>query len=137
MVSASADYGQVFKHLTYQNAVTFTKANVAMSNENDGIAMNSKMIAVNWKSVSTVAVFNANKSDSFSPALPLIRGHTGAIYDLQWSPFEDRLLATCADDGKVKMWIFDDENGCKENLTEADMELDAHARKTLNVRWHK
>lgn len=137
MVQAGADYGQVFKHLQYNNALTFTKATTNMSNENDGIAINGSMIAVNWKSNSTVAVVNANKPMAFSPSTPLIRGHTGAIYDIQWSPFEDRLLATCADDGKVKMWVFDDHEGCKDNMVDADMELDAHPRKCLNVRWHK
>ena len=138
MVQAhEADYGQVFKHLQFQNNLTLTKATVNMSNENDGMAMNSQMLAVNWKSNSTIAVINANKPFAFSPSTPLIRGHTGAIYDIQWSPFEERLLATCADDGKVKMWVFDDFEGCKENLVEADMELEAHSRKCLNVRWHR
>ena len=137
MVEAGHDYGQVFKHINYQNGHTYKNASVSMNNENDGIATNGKMIAVNWKSVSTIAVFNADRAENFSASLPLIRGHNGAIYDIQWSPFEDRLLASCADDGKVKMWVFDDFEGCKENLTEADLELDAHARKCLNVRWHK
>jgi len=35
------------------------------------------------------------------------------------------------------MWVFDDNEGVKENITEPDMELDAHSRKCLNVRWHR
>ena len=64
-----------------------------------------------------------------------MQGHAGAIQDLMWNPFEDRLLATAADDGKVKLWIFDDNEGCDTTgrRTECDMELEAHARKSLNV----
>ena len=57
---------------------------------------------------------------------------------MQWSPFEDRLLATCADDGNVKFWVFDDYEGLTggQSISEADMELDAHSRRCLGVQWH-
>lgn len=55
---------------------------------------------------------------------------------MQWNPFQDRLLASSADDGKVNLWVFDDHEGCTETTTEADMVLDAHPRKTLSLRWH-
>ena len=57
---------------------------------------------------------------------------------MQWSPFEDRLLATCADDGKAKFWVFDDYEGLtgQENRMDPDLELDAHSRKCISVQWH-
>ena len=57
---------------------------------------------------------------------------------MQWSPFEDRLLATCADDGKAKFWVFDDYNGLsgQSSRSDCDLELDAHSRKCISVQWH-
>ena len=58
--------------------------------------------------------------------------------DITWSPFDDRLLATCADDGKAKLWQFDDYEGMtgREHRTECNLELDAHNRKCISVQWH-
>lgn len=127
-----------FKHLTFTPVVTFNRVTGNDTNENEGVAANGKMIAMSWKSTSTVAVFNSETPLTFDANVPLIKGHMGAIYDMQWSPFEDRLLATCADDGKVKMWVFDDYDGLtnKSDVLEADMNIDAHHRKCISVRWH-
>ena len=132
-------FAQSFKHLTWTPLVTYTRVTSSDSNENDGLASNGKMIACSWKSTSTVAVFNAEKTMAFDANTPLIKGHQGMIYDMAWSPFEDRLLATCADDGKVKMWVFDDYEGCigKGNIMDADLILDAHHRKCMGVKWHE
>ena len=106
--------------------------------DNDGVASNGKMIAAAWKSTATVAVFNADRALGFDARTPLLKGHTGSILDLTWSPFEDRLLATCGDDGKAKMWVFDDYEGLTggADRAEADLELEAHSRKCMSVQWH-
>ena len=132
-------FAQSFKHLTFNPLVKFNRADTSNSNENDGVASNGKMIAVNWKTTAAVAVFDATKPRNFDANVPLLKGHSGMIYDLAWSPFEDRLLATCADDGKAKLWCFDDYSGLSESGTRSDpdLELDAHARKCLSVQWHE
>ena len=96
------------------------------------------MIAVPWNATSSVAVFNAEKTISFSADTPLIKGHSGQIYDTQWNPFEDRLLATCADDGLVKFWVFDDYEGTMStgHRVDCDLQLEAHSRKCISVKWH-
>jgi len=82
-----------------------------------------------------VAVFSADKPLTFDANTPLLKGHTGNIFDMQWSPFEDRLLATCADDGKAKFWVFDDYDGLTggSNRMDCDLELEAHSRKCISV----
>ncbi len=121
--------------MKFDPLVTMMKATASDSNEQDGIASNGKMIALAWASQASISVVNANKQQNFDPSTPLIRGHSGNIQDLQWNPFEDRLLASSADDGKVKLWIFDDEEGCATTgrRTESDMEIEAHNRKCLNM----
>lgn len=84
------------------------------------------MIATAWKSKSTVAVFNADdKSLNFNADIPLLRGHDGNILDMSWSPFNDKLLATCAEDRNPKFWLFDDYNGLMggQNRTDYAFEL--------------
>ena len=93
------------------------------------------MIAMAWESTGCVAVFNADKPMQFNASSPLIKGHTGKIQDIAWNPFEDRLLATSADDGKLKLWVFDDYEGCMSSgdKVEAELEIDAHSRKCLTI----
>ena len=131
-------FAQAFKHLSFTPLNTFNRVTASDTNENDGCASNGKMIATAWNSTSAVAVFNADKPLSFDANTPMLKGHTGNIFDVQWSPFEDRLLATCADDGKAKFWIFDDYEGLigGSNRSEADLELEAHSRKCISVQWH-
>ena len=133
---AHNSFAQSFKHLTFKPLTTFSRVTACDTNENDGVASNGRMIAVAWSSTSTVAVFNADKPQSFDARTPLIKGHTGNIFDMTWSPFEDRLLATCADDGKAKLWVFDDYEGISADRSDCDLELEAHSRKCISVQWH-
>lgn len=121
--------------MKFDPLMTNNNATASDSNEQDGIASNGKMIALAWASQASIAVVSATKQQNFDASIPLVQGHSGNIQDLQWNPFEDRLLASSADDGKVKLWIFDDEEGCATTgrRTESDMELDAHGRKCLNM----
>ena len=128
-----------FKHLNFQPLTTFNRVTSSETNDNNGVSSNGKMIAVPWGSQSSVAVFNAERTLTFDANVPLLKGHAGNIYDCQWSPFEDRLLATCADDGKAKLWVFDDYEGLTGHghRTACDLELEAHARKCISVQWHE
>jgi hypothetical protein len=71
------DFAQSFKHLVFKADVSFNRAETSDSNENDGIALNGKMIAAQWKQTSSIAVFNADKPKQFDAAIPLLKGHTG------------------------------------------------------------
>lgn len=68
-------------------------------------------------------------------ALPVIAGHTGAVYDLNFSPMHDSCLASCSQDGSVKMWMIP-EGGVTKTITEADSDMKGHQKKVLLVKWH-
>ena len=136
MVQAHDPITQAFKHLTFNPLVTYNRVQVNDTNENDGVSSNGKMIALAWSSASSVAVFNAETPKNFDANTPLLKGHRGNIFDMQWSPFDDKLLATCADDGLAKFWKFDDYNGLTEHRTDCYQELEAHSRKCTSVQWH-
>jgi len=75
----------------------------------------------------------------------LIVGHTGAVLDFDWNPFDDTMLATASEDCTMKLWGIPeeweptDENGKArkgENLTESLVDLHGHAKKVTLVRYH-
>lgn len=36
--------------------------------------------------------------------IPLFRGHTAAVLDTDWNPFNDHIIASGSDDAKVFIW---------------------------------
>ena len=74
-----------FKYLNGEIADPFKKfENVTpgINNEQDGMACNGKLTAVNWSSTSSIACFGAYDYKRFDSTIPLIKGHQGAITDL-------------------------------------------------------
>lgn len=45
-----------------------------------------------------------NERGKLPEQIPLFRGHTAAVLDTDWSPFNDDLIASGSDDGKVFLW---------------------------------
>ena len=82
MVQAGIDYAQSFKHLNCTPVYTYNGINSSDTGDNDGVACNGKMLAVSWSSMSSIAVFNAEKPQNFGVNIPLLKGHSGTIYDL-------------------------------------------------------
>jgi len=55
---------------------------------------------------------------------------------MQWSPFQDKLLATSSDDATIKLWVIDSYDGIDKTVTQSDMEFDEHAKKCKAIQWH-
>lgn len=68
---------------------------------------------------------------------PLVAGHKGAVFDIQWCPHNDDLIASASDDTTVKVWQIP-EGGLqpKTNLTVPVADLVAHQRRAGLVVWH-
>lgn len=62
-------------------------------------------------------------------------GHTGAILDIKWNPFNDNIIASASDDASVKLWYIPD-GGLTANLTECLVQLTGHKRRVGFVEWH-
>ena len=78
----SIDFAGSFKHLRFDPAVISTGVESSANNENDGVAFNGKMVAAQWGTTATIAVFNAEQPHKFQVNIPLIKGHTGTVYDV-------------------------------------------------------
>ena len=67
---------------------------------------NPKYLAVNWEASGggAFAVIPLEERGKLPEQLPLFRGHTAAVLDTDWNPFNDNIIASGSDDGKVFLW---------------------------------
>jgi len=100
------------------------------------ISANSRFFAVCWQTAgggSVGVVPTSQKGKLPQQGFPLITGHTAAVLDLEFNPFNDYLLATASEDCYVKIWSVPDD-GLTENITEPVTSLQGHRRKVGAVR---
>lgn len=67
---------------------------------------------------------------------PLVAGHKGPVLDIQWSPFDDNVIASASEDAIVRVWQIPD-GGLRTTLTEPLVELHGHQRRVGLVQWHR
>jgi coronin-1B/1C/6 len=76
---------------------------------------------------------------------PIIKGHSGAILDMEWSPFDESLLATGSEDSTIKLWSIPDDweptnsKGLGKkgtDFSDAMVDLTGHAKKVTLMRFH-
>lgn len=75
-----------------------------------------------------MAVFDATNKTRLMNELPLLRGHTGPVLDVKFSPFRSNLLATASDDSTVRLWEIP-EGGLQEDITVEQQKFNGHSRK--------
>ncbi|OBT49935.1 hypothetical protein VE04_09163 [Pseudogymnoascus sp. 24MN13] len=70
------------------------------------IKVNPEYLAVNWEASGggAFAVIPLNEKGRLPEQIPLFRGHTAPVLDTDWNPFNDRIIASGSDDGKVFIW---------------------------------
>jgi coronin-1B/1C/6 len=93
-----------------------------------------------------VVVMPLNRPGRFDDSSsPFIHGHSGAVLDIEWSPFDDNMMATASEDTKIKIWQIpdnwepiDEQGNAKagESLSDAMCDLTAHTKKVTLLRYH-
>ncbi|KAK4153674.1 hypothetical protein C8A00DRAFT_43425 [Chaetomidium leptoderma] len=70
------------------------------------VKVNPEYLSVNWESGGggAFAVIPLNERGKVPDQIPLFLGHTAAVLDTDWSPHNDRIIASASDDGKVFIW---------------------------------
>jgi len=66
---------------------------------------------------------------------PKVCGHTAAVLDIQFCPYNDNLIASGSEDCSVKIWEIPD-GGLTENLSESLVDLMGHQRRVGLLKWH-
>ena len=76
---------------------------------------------------------------------PILKGHSGSVLDMEWSPFDDSLLATASEDSTIKLWSIPDsweptdEKGLGKkgkDFTDVMVDLPGHSKKVQLLRFH-
>ncbi|PLN81852.1 putative actin-binding protein [Aspergillus taichungensis] len=70
------------------------------------VKANPQYLSVNWEAGGggAFAVIPLHERGKLPERIPLFRGHTAAVLDTDWNPFNDDLVASASDDGKVLLW---------------------------------
>lgn len=99
---------------------------------------------MNWKASGggAFAVIPLAERGRLPEQMPLFRGHTGPVLDTDWSPFNDSLVASGSDDGKVFIWsvpedftVHGDEDSVPQDISPV-LQLAGHQRKVGHVLFH-
>lgn len=99
---------------------------------------------MNWEAGGggAFAVIPLSERGRLPELIPLFRGHTAAVLDTDWSPFNDSLIASGSDDGKIFIWSvpenfslhYDEDEGPKD--VDPVLRLAGHTRKVGHVLFH-
>jgi len=74
-----------------------------------------------------------------------VHGHSGAVLDIDWNPFDDSMMATASEDTKIKVWQIpedweptDEKGNAKAGtqLSESALDLIGHRKKVTLLRYH-
>lgn len=115
------------------------------------VSVSDKYIAVNYQSSGGGAflVCPLSQTGKHPDQYPLCRAHTAPVLDTAFSPFDDSLIASAGEDGRVAITRIDEQilldawthesNTATQEATQ-DLEpvarFNAHARKAGHVAWH-
>jgi len=99
------------------------------------VAASSQYFAFPWSSGGgSVCAFKYSQTGKQKTPF-LIDAHTGKLQDLDFSPFNPYVLATCAMDNEVKVWNLP-KDGLTANLKDPSVTLEGHDKKVGIVKFH-
>ncbi|KAJ5908766.1 hypothetical protein N7495_001448 [Penicillium taxi] len=106
------------------------------------VKVNPKHLAVNWEAGGggAFAVIPLEERGKLPDRIPLFRGHTAVVLDTDWNPFNDDLIASGSDDGKVFLWRVPDNFTVRPDVEVDDIQdiapvgkLSGHSKKVGHV----
>ncbi|BFZ60390.1 Coronin-like protein crn1 [Saitoella coloradoensis] len=103
--------------------------------------VNPLYLSINWNASGggAFAVVPLNERGKLPDQIPLFRGHSAPVLDTDFNPFNDQLVASASDDGKICLWTIPDNfslfNEEQEDVTPIS-KLSGHSRKVGHVQFH-
>jgi len=100
------------------------------------VKANPRFVAVIWEASGGGAfcVIDQKNTGKLSATPPIFGGHKAAVLDIDFHPFNDYVIASCAEDAKVMIWSIPEE--IRESINEPAVTLSAHTRKVGHVLFH-
>lgn len=105
--------------------------------DSNKMSASSELIALSWNVMGGGAflVWPINKPGRLPGVPSLITGHSGPVNDVAFNPFNPKQIASCSDDGLVKIWDIE-EAPLSQNITEASLVLSGHSKRVGGVMFH-
>jgi len=108
--------------------------------EGNFIAANGKFIAfcVETGGSGTFIVMPVGKQTGrIDPNIPKVTAHKEYVLDMKWNPYNDNMLATCSEDGSIRLWDIPD-MGLLSNkeMDSSLLHLDYHQKRCVQLSWH-
>lgn len=78
--------------------------------DTDLVKVSAKYLSLNWQASGggAFAVVPLERTGKLPDLFPLCRAHSAPVLDTAWSPFNDSLVASCGEDGRVAITMVDD-----------------------------
>lgn len=105
--------------------------------DSNKVSASTKFIGVIWDAGGGGAfcVLPVENQGKLSPSMPLVAGHSAEVLDIEFSPFNDNIVASVSEDGYCKIWSIP-EGGLKSTMTEPAQNLIGHKRKVGTVNFN-
>ncbi|KAL0483086.1 hypothetical protein AKO1_014975 [Acrasis kona] len=104
--------------------------------DTDNIKANTKFLALPWQSAGGhLAILKQTECGRIGNDVLLLSGHSGALTDVAFHPFNQNIVATGSVDTTVKVWSIP-EDAPKETITQAEVSLDGHSKKISTILFH-
>ncbi|ORX72684.1 DUF1900-domain-containing protein [Linderina pennispora] len=103
------------------------------------VTANPKYVAANWDAGGGGAfcVVPLSQVGKLRGDFPLFSAHAGAVLDTAFSPFDDDIIASVAEDHTAMIWrVPEDLLEREENVTTPLLKLPGHGRKVGHVAWN-
>jgi len=101
------------------------------------IKASNKYVGLIWESRGggAFAVIGNEQRGKASADLPKVTGHKAAVLDIDFSPFNDNVVASVSEDGNGRIWAIPS-GGLTTNLVDPTQQLIGHKRKVGTVDFH-
>ncbi|KAJ2574641.1 Coronin-like protein crn1 [Coemansia sp. RSA 1807] len=138
-VVRASKYRHVFG-TTAKREDSFENLRVATSAwDSNFVTANPKYVAVNWAASGGGAfcIVPQALTGKLRGDFPVFSAHQGAVLDTAFSPFDDNVIASAAEDHQVMIWrVPEDLEEREEDVTEPIKVLRGHGRKVGHVAWN-
>jgi coronin-1B/1C/6 len=98
------------------------------------VKANGEFVSINLEAGGggAFAVLTHDNTGKLSEGLPVFNGHSGAVLDTDFHPFNDYIIASASEDTKVMVWKIP-QGGLTESISTPLLSLNNHGRKVGHV----